>query len=533
MNRLLILIVNLGLTAFISQASAETEVELGTRLYHERKWAEAAQVLHQFAETHPEQNEDYFAAEYYLGLSLFDLKLYVAGSNPMIKVVRSTSKKYRKEALEKLISMSGHLKNQKLLEFAISDLRVGDLKTMSNDVFEFKMAELYYDNAQYDQAINYLKQALQRAPDQEAELNLLALSYLKKNNTSLAIEVYLQLLYIYNKRNESDDLKVDFTTLNLARAYFQQKEYSKAVEIYNRLPKKGEAYRQSLKELAWSYLFMGQMAKAIGVLETTHTPYYENYFEPESLFLRAILLNGMCQFEEAEAAIQVFDESYVSLINILHTWSARRVDGKESISEIEFTLEALKDERHGQFKDKKQKISYGGHIPFKVTRTLLLDYRLANSYETILQIKSERISALKIFSHEEKQISFKAFLESIYVVQLNDFENQVAVTLSNLLMKVQKDLNFYKDQLAFVSYEITETRKKELKQKVIDTNLESLGVASENKVVISKKKKKSGYQVWAFDSEFWKDELNTYEYSGKNKCTADETGAGAGVKSGK
>ena len=97
---------------------------------------------------------------------------------------------------------------------------------------------------------------------------------------------------------------------------------------------------------------------------------------------------------------------------------------------------------------------------------------------------------------------------------------------NELLMKVQKDLNYYKDQLAFVSYEIKEARKKELKQKVIEENRDqdsTSAVESEKK----KKEKKVGYQVWAFDGEFWRDELNTYEYSGKNLCTADEDNAGA------
>ena len=525
MNRVL-LFISIGLMSFGSAAFAETPVELGTRLYQEKKWAEAAQVLYQFTETHAKQDEDYFAAQYYFGLSLFDLKLYQASSYPIIKVVRSGSKKFRQPALEKLISISGHLKSQKMLDFAISDLRVDDLKKMSDDVYEYKLAEASYDKGQFDQAINYLAQALIKVPDHEAALSLLALSYLKKNNAPLAIESYQKLLNVYEKSAEADVLKKDYTTLNLGRAYFQQKNYPKAIETYSKISRVGHAYRESLKELAWSYLFIGQTTKAIGILESIHTPYYENYFEPESIFLRGILLNGICQFDEAEATIQVFSENYGRLIDILGAWNTQAIDAQQAISEIEFTLEILKAERKGKIKDKKVKISYNGRIPFKVTRTLLQDYRLENSYETLLQLKSENLLAVKSFSLDVNQLPVKTFLEKIYSGRLSYFENQVATVFNELLMKVQKDLNYYKDQLAFVSYEIKEARKKELKQKVIEENRDqdsTSAVESEKK----KKEKKVGYQVWAFDGEFWRDELNTYEYSGKNLCTADEDNAGA------
>lgn len=500
--------------AFTTRAQANVNVlKQGVKYYQQGKYANAAVTFHRLTNM-PKASEDMRAqANYYLGLSLYNLKLYQASSYPMIKVIRSNSKKFRQKSLEKLIIISSRLGDQHMLDYAMSKMQVADLEMLAVDVYYFKLASVSYNKNSLDQAIEYLKVSIASNPNSESSLNLLALSYLKKNDTKNAIDIYNRLLSLYAQKNNTN-AKKGYTHLNLARAYFQAQNFEDAASFYRNISKDNLAYRESLTELGWSYLHLGKLRSALSIIHTLHTPFYENYFEPESLVLRAILLNYYCHFDDAEIAVKTFDDNYANTLEILNSWTSQIITAADAIAEINYATENLKSE----IADGKTGVSavekYGGKIPFKITRSILKDSRIKNVYDTYIMVRDESRNAKKYFGSRKNNLT--PFLEKIYTGRLNFYKNQLALKFNQVILSLEKNITYYKQQMKFVYYEILESKKSQLRLKM------STGVEKSKEDVYNRDfYVKSGYRYWPFQGEFWIDEIGNYQYLGESHCAQE------------
>lgn len=500
---------------------ADTEMlKSGVASYKKGDYSTAATSFYKLTNMAGLSDEMLAQSNYYLGLSLYKLKLYQASSYPIIKAVKSNSKKFRQKALIKLVQVSNRLGSQRMLDIAISELKPEDLANMAADIYYYKLASVNYEKNNIDKAIADLNTALMKNPNNEPSLNLLAISYLRKNETDKAIETYTKLLSTY-KAGDTGAQK-SYTLLNLARAYFQAKKFDKAIEYYSQIPKTSAAFRESLTELAWSYLHKGKLQTAVGVLQTLHSPYYENYYDPESMFLRAILLNYTCQLDEAEAVIKSFNTNYVNILEILENWTDQPVDVTRTMVEVDYASEVLRSERKNRKYHSGLMRDYNGKIPFKVTRSVLRDNRMKNVYESLETVKGELDLARKTF--KDDKLELKPFLEKIYGGRVDYFKQQLASTFHKLLLDTAANLSYYKDQFSFVNYEIFETKKVLLKQKIQTQK----GAAASDNLEIKKTVAQSrgayesaGMVYWPFKGEYWKDEIGNYQYFGENFCVQE------------
>ena len=499
---------------FVSIAEANTALlKQGVKFYQQTRYANAAVVFHKLTNTPKISEEIRVKANYYLGLSLYNLKLYQASSYPMIKVIRSNSNKFKQKSLEKLIAISNKLGDQQMLDYAMSKMQVADLEKLAIDVFYFKLASVSYDKKSIEESIDYLKKALASNPNSEPALNLLALSYLKKNDVNNAIETYHKLLALYAQKNNNNP-KRSYTLLNLARAYFQAKKFEDAVEFYRNIPKDSQAYRESLTELGWSYLHVGKIRSALSVIHTLHTPFYENYFEPESLVLRAILLNYNCHFDDAEATVQAFNDNYANTLEILNGWTSQSITVADAIAEINFATEALKSEKQSKSENSELVRDYKGKIPFKITRSILKDYRLKNIYDAYLMIREESKIAKKYFSGLKSNLD--PFLEKIYVGRLNFMKKQLAVKFNDVILFQEKNITYYSQQMKFVNYEILDAKKSQLRIKISAKNEPQVNEVYNRNFYV-----KNGFRYWPFQGEFWLDEVGNYQYLGDKLCVEE------------
>ncbi len=486
--------------------AANNLVDRGVQLYQSGDYTKAAITFHKATQSQNLTANQSVQAQYYFGLSLYNLKLYQASSYPMIKVMRSESKKFKQKAMEKLITISNRLGDQHMLDFVMSKMQISELEKLAIDVFYYKLAVVNYEKSLLEEAVSYLNKSITQNPKNEPSLNLLGLIYLKKNEPKKAIEVYNKILSFYDKKTNSSSKK-GYVIINLARAYYQDKNYEEAAKHYRRISKDNAAYRESLTELGWTYLQQSKVRSALSAIQTLHTPFYENYFEPESLVLRSILLNYMCQFDEAEKSINSFNDNYENTLRVLNNWTSQSITVAQAIAEINYATEVLKSET-----EVAADIStYKGQIPFKVTRSILKDYRMKNMYDTYLIVRDESKLAKKYLS--TSQNSLNLFLEKIYSGRLNYYKNQLATRLNEVILSHEKNLTYYNQQIKFVYYEVLEAKKSQLKIKISAQANTSFN-EDQNRNYYAK----NGYRYWPFEGEFWIDEIGNYQYLGVNRC---------------
>lgn len=504
MKKLSLILISLFVSsiAFASPAL----LKQGVRYYQQGNYIAASVTFHSIASSNS-TNEDLIAqANYYLGLSLYNLKLYQASSYPLIKVIRSDSKKYKSKSMEKLIATANRLGDQHILDYVMSKMQVSDLEKMAVDVYYFKLASVSYDKGLLDQAIQYAKLSVQKNPQNESAMNLLGIAYLKKNDTQNAIETYQKLLGFYSKK-ENFNPKKGYTSLNLARAYYQAKNFEDAAEYYRSISKDNSAYRESLTELGWTYLQIGKVKSALSVIHTLHTPYYENYFEPESLVLRAILLNYLCQFEESEKAIKSFTDNYESTLDVISNWTAHSGSTNDALSEINFATEILKNESASN----ATLNNYRGRIPFKVTRSILKDYRMQGLHNTYTLVRDESRMAKKMFGGLNTLLN--PFLDKVYSGRITYFKNQLGIKFNEVITSMEKNISYYNQQIKFVNYELLEAKKTQLKLKIANKEKPTVNEDENRNFYV-----KNGYRYWPFQGEFWIDEIGNYQYLGASYC---------------
>lgn len=503
--KLYVLLFTFFLTSQVAQANIAL-LKQGVKYYQQGNYVMAATVFHKLTNTSKLSAEMSDQSNFYLGLSLYNLKLYQASSYPMMKAIRNDSKKYKQRAMERLIAISNRLGDQHILDYVMAKMQISDLQKLAVDVYYYKLASVSYEKGLLEQAVQYLKLAVEKNPKNEPALNLLALSYLKKNDTQNAIDAYQKLMSLYAKRGNNYSKK-GYTILNLARAYYQARNFDDAAEYYRGISKDNSAYRESLTELGWSYLQLGKVRSALSVIQTLHTPFYENYFEPESLVLRAILLNYLCQFNEAEKAVKSFTDNYENTLDILNNWTAQTITVADAIAEINFATEILKSEKQ----NKVAMNNYRGRIPFKVTRSILKDYRMKGLYDTYIMVRDESRVAKKYFGAQRTQLN--PFLDKIYSGRLNYYKNQLALKFNQVIQAQEKNIMYYNQQIKFVNYEILEAKKSQLRLKINSTERTVVNEGENRNFYI-----KNGYRYWPFQGEFWIDEIGNYQYLGANRC---------------
>ena len=485
----------------------------GVRYYQQGNFANAAVTFHKL--TNMSVSEDLkVQSNYYLGLSLYNRKLYQAASYPIIRVISSNSKKFKQKSLEKLIAISNRLGDQHMLDYIMSKMQISELEKLAIDVYYYKLAQVSFEKNMLDQAINYLNQSVGNNPRNESSLNLLALAYLKKDNTSAAIDVYNKLLGLYATKN-NNYAKKGYTYLNIARAYFPAKKYEEAAEFYRQVSKDNLAYRESLTELGWTYLHLSKLRSALSAIHTLHTPFYENYFEPESLVLRAILLNYNCQFDDAEVAVKTFNDNYENTLDVLNDWTSQTITVADAINEINYATENLKTELSSGKSGITLARDYKGKIPFKVTRSILKDNRMKSMYDTYILVRDESKNAKRIFGASKNALN--PFLDKIYAGRLNYFKNQLAMKFNQVIVSIEKNITYYNQQMKFVYYEILEAKKSQLRLKIgtRDEKPSTIEIHNRNFYV------KNGYRYWPFQGEFWLDEIGNYQYLGDNRCAQE------------
>ena len=493
--------------AFTAPAQTASPLAQGVQFYKQNDYANAALRFHKAMNAKGLTAEQVTQANYFLGLSLYNLKLYQASSYPMIKVMRSDSKKYKQKAMEKLIAISNRLGDQHILDYVMSKMQVAELEQLAVDVYYYKLGVVSYEKLALDDSIKYLNQSVAKNPKNEPALNLLGLIYLKKSEAKKAIETYTKLSALYEGKSNSN-IKKGYTTLNLARAYYQDRNFEEAARFYRRISKDNSAYRESLTELGWTYLQQSRVRSALSAIQTLHTPFYENFFEPESLVLRAILLNYMCQFDEAEKAVKSFNENYESTLNFLNNWTGQTVTVAKAIAEINYATEFLKSENGDAPVDLNQ---YKGQIPFKVTRSILKDSRMKNLYDTYILIRDESRLAKKYMGNSKNGLGL--FLDKIYVGRQNYYKSELATKFNDVILSLEKNITYYNQQIKFVYYEILEAKKSQLRLKIGSTPKPTINEEQNRNFYV-----KNGYRYWPFEGEFWLDEVGNYQYLGVNRC---------------
>lgn len=478
----------------LAMAAGPSQVDKGKALFAKGDYQAAA--IEFFKDNNP---QNLLMSRYGFGISLNRLKFPHLASVPLMTAATQASGKLQKKALDTLVKISYDTNNNALLNYSINKLAVEDLEETSKEVYNNRLAEYHYENDRFDEALANIDLVLKQNPDNEKSLMLGGLIYLRKNQPDKAVEFFKYLATFWEKKSPNNELR-GVALANLGRAYYQAKKFKEAEAVYRQIPKDHSIYRKVQMELAWTLFRAGKIRSSLSALQTLHTPYYENFYMPESFILRSIILIFACQGEEAVKSIKAFNKNYKGLDTTLTTWLERKPDVSTVIKEIQTSQQMMKTT------DSEKK----GSLPFFVVRTLMDEHPLNGLLKTKREILKEQILFQKNFKPESNR-KMAAYTKKAYAALIRNIDKNIARVFNHKVALFQKDYQDFDAQVEFLKYEALEEMKRATKSKLKEP--QKIGENERRSFFVQ-----NGYRYWPFTGEYWVDEIGNYQYLGVNRC---------------
>jgi tetratricopeptide (TPR) repeat protein len=484
----------------------ETQLKRGLQLYQSKNYLKASEIFYRLTKVQltPAQRQK---AQLFLGLSFYRLNLRQMAAFPLVQLVREGSRANRKKALDVLVAVADSLDETSLLDYSLSMVTPEELSETGLSVVYYRLGELALKKDETDRALSHFRNSLGQKGDSSEALYSIGMAYLIRRDPESAIPYFQKLLEKYDAKS-TVDRKRGMATLGLARSYYQAKKWNQAAEAYRLIPKDHVFYRESLTELSWSLFRGGQFRSALSPLQTLHTPFYSNFYDPESLLLHGIILLFSCRYDEIAPLLKTFDDNYPSSIAKVQEWIESPRSVQDYFDEINRAVKTLNQQK------RTGEVVSNNHLPFFVIRTLLQQNDIAVEMRYLDKLKKEELQLKKLYGGGYKSPILE-YGSKIIAGRGKASRTRMAVRLQDHLKKIVDSYGEFALQVNFLKYEMLGGMRTTLKDKMASTGTESnsLGQDRSRDFYV-----KNGYRYWPFQGEFWRDEMGSYQYVGVNVC---------------
>ncbi len=492
-------------SAISGARSSNSELQDALSLAKGGNYEEASLRLFNLSRS-PRYSKERMQIKYLLGLMLYDMKMYQAAAFHFVDVVRDGNSSYIKKSLEKLSLAADQLGDVTLLNYAISKVELNDFPADSQDMLRYRIGEYQFRNGELAKSAASFSAVDEGTPLYGKAKYMEALSYATQNKNEMAIRSFNELLSSRNPENITDTTRVA-ALMGLARSHYQNKEWDQGMSYYRQVPRDTEFYHDALFEISWAQMRAAQFRSVLGNMHALHSPYYEDFYIPESLLLRSLVYMYICQYEEMEKTLDLFEKIYQpvrkDLVDIIKGYKTTDKYYKE-VEKIILGFDKYK---------KDMGIRKNSGIPFIVARKIMRETDFAKSYDYIKMIDHE----LKLIS--EKSSKWRSsplgmYAKKVLATRAERARENTGVLVKKYVVDIHRDLLELFKQHDFARFEMLNGKKDQMKKKMLKPDAEEKEQEEEDRSFYIQ----NGYEYWPFQGEYWLDEIGNYYYLGKSRC---------------
>ena len=491
-----------GIASLDSVANSQLKGALS--LYEKKQYLPAAAALYAIR-TRPEVKKYKGLIYLTLGKIFLELKFYQIAAWQFANVMIINDERFNKRALELLSIAANELGDETILNYAVSKMKISDFPAQEKDMLFFRMGEIKLRNKDYKGAIEAFDRVTSDSNYYELAQYMGGTSYAMQKDVDAAITKFETLL-TSKKRTITDDTRVS-SIMALARAYYQKKNWSKSLEYYRKVPRDHVLWHSALFESSWAQMRDGRFRSAIGNFQSLHSSYYDDFYVPESLVLRAIVYLYICKYEEVYKVVTLFENSYGDVQSRLTNFLRATNDPKAYYDELEKGLLMRKNFQEGKYLTE-------GRIPYKVIRNIIgkPDVERGLDYLRKLFDERKRLENLPIGFQESP---LGKYSNRLLVGRVKTAQKLLGIKTKIHMMYMKGELKDLDEQVSYLRYEMIGLQKDLLQKKIAQGGQESsqINESSERDYYV-----KNGYEYWPFQGEFWLDEIGNYFYVGKQSC---------------
>ena len=439
--------------------------------------------------------------KYTLGMVFSEMGLYHMAAVQFIYSVKYGNREYRKKALEKLGQILQYLGDEALFYYAISLADFRDFPVTHRDKFYFYQGVGYFKEKKYSRSRIYFSKIKHNSSFYNRAQYHIGLSYAEQNRVKSAERIFRNLAHT---RHQVTDTTRVAALMGLARTLYQAGQFEESIRVYRSVPRDTPYWHDVLLESSWSYLRSARFRSALSNFQTLHSPFYQNYYQPESLILRAYVYLYICRYYEMEKVLDLFNGLYLPTLKAVNRSLNAGSRHKLYFNEI---MAAKRAKEYGP-------AAAPSTLPPVVLSRVMKSSKFKRYLRYLKKLEEEKN---KLKSLPASWVRSRVGRNANYILKARSetVKKLAGKEVRGLLKKIRNDIKRLIRSEEYLRYDMLRGKREFLKKKIAKkyARLPQIDERTSRSYYIQ-----NGYDYWPFTGEHWVDELGNYHYVGSHKC---------------
>jgi tetratricopeptide (TPR) repeat protein len=474
-------------------------------------FAGAARIFYTLAEREKDP-ERLLQLRFLLGRTLQELGLHQVAAFPFYEIIRSQGKvnaknKYVRQALERLTVAADALESDILLRYAVKQIEEEDFPAENRDMLWYRRGELRAAERNHVEAAREFNRVRPTSLLYPRARYRLALALTEAGQLERAQEVFEGLAESSVRGGVTDRNRVN-ALLGRARVLYQRKMFESSIEAYREVPRDTEQWHEALFETTWANLQDGRFRSALSNFHSLHSPYYEDFFQPESLLLRAIVYHYICRYDEMEKTLGLFERVYGPVQRDL----GGVISGNRNPVNVFRELRRI-EERFDEYKRQRRR---NLQIPFIVARQVLKEGDVRRGFEYVRNLEREK-KKIESLPPQWREARVGRYAKRVVERRIESTEVAVGKLAKKHMARLRGELVGHFEQANLIRLDMLSSKKEQVKSEIagkgIERDADQVDQRQDRAFYIQ-----NGYDYWPFKGEYWLDEIGNYHYVGVKAC---------------
>jgi len=448
-------------------------------------------------------------AEFFMGKTLYQLSFYAGSLKYFDDIVKAgDAHTYHAATLKWLAALSRVLPEtsgilEKIGSYDAAALEDPSLSAVKDELY-FLLGRHFYrrgGDGDFEKAIGLFQKVSRQSEFYIKAKFFEGVTYVRKYEGRPAVDAFKEILLIgaeKPKQYNTDDILNynELAQLQMARVFYSTQQFDTSIKYFEKLDQNSADWAQSLFEASWAYFMKTLNSKALGNIHTLNAPYFENQFFPESLLLKAVIYFNYCLYDQAEEAIQDYNEKYQPLRKNLEETVAKYADNAEFYDYV-----------------KKVKGGKAGLDPVtqRLVMSVLNDKTLLKTFAWVDELNHE----LQMLQKSDKawqttQVAAEVLQE--LTVQQSVAAADAGKVARDRIVRLADELGALSRDGSKIRFEILNGKAEKLSAEAVKAGRVAGGTREEPIIVDDE------HFQWRFNGEYWKDELGYYRFRIRSRC---------------
>ena len=448
-----------------NQDAIKAVFKAGYDCYSRKKYPQAADHLLRFLNETTPDDQDYEWAEFFFGMSLYQLGYTHAAVDSLTHLVTRKPNpqivNYVLELLEQITRTIPFDRNM-IVKRALCDQNYGFIDGRIADFMHYFQGEYDWERGFFKWGDDHFAKISNDTFYHNKYLFKRALLEIYSNRIDTAIDL---LKTVIRRLDNGVPLKDD-ARKTLARLYYEKGNFADADLLYQQIEMNIVEQAQNLLERAWVHYRLGNPERAMGLLYSFEAPSFENAFTPEFYILKSFIYKDVCHYRTAMQVLEKFKDRYGQALS--------RIYQRQPIHENEAMLLVLLNQP-----------------------VIKREWNFLNLLENEHEL-----------ARGNPNLDLNAYLDRLYALKREEVERDFKKRINEKYETMANDMLRFEEEAHLMEYEIGI----DMYQRVHSYHYDGQSVAADER------QSRETKAVYAFQGEFWNDELDDYEVVLPNKC---------------